>query len=74
MQEVTALDMSAYDAIGWDVSFDTLANSGYRKSNAQLYREMTGTVQEPATWAMMLTGFAAMGAALRRRRRHVALA
>ena len=74
MQEVTALDLSAYDAIGWDVSFDTLANSGYRKSTAQLYRELTGTVPEPATWAMMLVGFAMVGAATRYRRRNTTVA
>jgi hypothetical protein len=69
MQEVTALDLSAYDAIGWDVSFDTLANSNYRKSTAQIYRELTGTVPEPTTWAMMLVGFGMVGAATRYRRR-----
>jgi len=73
MQEVTALDLSAYDAIGWDVNFDTLANSGYRKSTAQIYRELTGTVPEPATWAMMLVGFAMVGAATRYRRRKTAV-
>jgi hypothetical protein len=36
-------------------------------SNAVLYRA-TGAVPEPATWAMMLLGFGAIGVALRRRR------
>jgi hypothetical protein len=36
-------------------------------SNAVLYRA-TGAVPEPATWAMMLLGFAAIGLASRRRR------
>ena len=35
---------------------------------------VTGGVPEPATWAMMLTGFAGMGALLRRRRSHIASA
>lgn len=74
MQEVTALDLSAYDATGWNVNIDTLANSGYRKSTAQLYRELTGTVPEPATWAMMLVGFAMVGAATRYRRRNTTVA
>jgi hypothetical protein len=74
MQEVTALDLSAYDAMGWDVNVDTLANRGYRVSTAQLYRELTGTVPEPATWAMMLVGFAMVGAATRYRRRKTSVA
>ncbi len=69
MQEVTALDLSAYDAIGWNVNVDTLVNPGYRVSTAQLYRELTGTVPEPTTWAMMLVGFGMVGAATRYRRR-----
>jgi hypothetical protein len=36
-------------------------------SNAVLYRT-SGAVPEPATWAMMLLGFAAIGMAARRRR------
>lgn len=32
-------------------------------------RAVTGAVPEPATWAMMLLGFGAMGVSLRRRRR-----
>lgn len=37
-------------------------------SNAVLYRS-TGAVPEPATWAMMLLGFGAIGMASRRRRK-----
>ena len=36
-------------------------------SNAVLYRT-SGAVPEPATWAMMLLGFGAVGMASRRRR------
>lgn len=39
-------------------------------SNAVLYRA-TGAVPEPATWAMMLLGFGAIGMASRRRRKPV---
>lgn len=42
--------------------------------NFKLTYDYTPPVPEPATWAMMLTGFATIGAALRRRRRHVAMA
>jgi len=38
-------------------------------SNAQLYTTGTPPVPEPATWGMMLLGFAGMGTALRRSRR-----
>jgi hypothetical protein len=36
--------------------------------------DVAPAVPEPASWAMMLTGFAAAGVALRRRRRTTALA
>lgn len=38
-------------------------------SNARLYATGVSAVPEPASWAMMLMGFGAMGIALRRRRR-----
>ena len=38
-------------------------------SNARLYATGVTAVPEPASWAMMLMGFGAMGVALRRRRR-----
>jgi hypothetical protein len=36
-------------------------------------RPVTGSVPEPATWAMMLLGFGGIGMAMRRRTRHVSL-
>ncbi|WP_238542292.1 NF038122 family metalloprotease [Sphingomonas sp. PAMC 26621] len=72
MQEVTALDLAAYDAIGWNVGFDVLANPNYRFSTADIYRSLGGAVPEPSTWAMMLLGFGGIGGALRRRRGTVA--
>jgi hypothetical protein len=38
-------------------------------SNAVLYRSVPAGVPEPATWAMMLVGFAGIGMAMRRGRR-----
>ena len=71
MQEVTALDLAAYDAIGYNIGFNVLANSGYRYTTAQAYRTFVGSVSpvvpEPATWAMMIAGFGLIGAAMRRR-------
>lgn len=44
------------------------------KVSAAEYAQLTGAVPEPATWAMMLTGFGVVGAALRRRRKATARA
>ena len=54
------------------VDFVTLENiRGF--SNAALYTTGGGGVPEPATWAMMLLGFGAIGFAMRRTRRSVLL-
>lgn len=45
--------------------------NGQGSSNAQLFS--SGAVPEPATWAMMLIGFAGIGAAMRRGRKATAL-
>lgn len=66
--EVTALDLSAIDAIGWDVNVDVLTNTSYRQSTADIRRALAA-VPEPATWVQMLFGFALVGAAVRGRRR-----
>ncbi|MEG3124847.1 NF038122 family metalloprotease [Sphingomonas sp. GB1N7] len=69
LQEVTALDLAAYDAIGWNISFDVLANSGYRYTTAQAFRQFAVAVPEPTTWGMMILGFGMVGASARYRRR-----
>jgi hypothetical protein len=63
---VTAQDLGAFDAIGWNLNVDALANPGYTYTSAQAY---TAAVPEPATWAMMIAGFGVAGGALRRSRR-----
>lgn len=45
-------------------------NDGKGVSNAQILGTGTPAVPEPATWAMMLVGFAGIGAAMRRSRRN----
>ena len=67
---VTALDLAAFDAIGWDVNFDVLRNARYAASTAQTYLAF---VPEPSTWAMMILGMGMIGG-LARRRRSVGLA
>ncbi|PZO87778.1 MAG: hypothetical protein DI623_14055 [Sphingomonas sanxanigenens] len=74
MGEITALDIAAFDALGWNVSFDVLANSGYKITSADIYRRFAASVPEPATWAMLIAGFGMVGAAVRRRRTTIAFA
>lgn len=49
--------------VGGDVQFMGTAGQGYRIDS------ITGAVPEPATWAMMITGFGLVGAAGRRQRK-----
>jgi hypothetical protein len=66
MGVVKALDLAAFDAMGWNLKVDVVQNSGYSRSTAQIY---TSFAPEPGTWALMLGGFGAVGASLRRRKR-----
>jgi hypothetical protein len=68
VDSVTALDLALYDAIGWNVNFDILGNQGYEISTASIYRNFFGAaaVPEPASWAMMISGFGLIGSAMRR--------
>lgn len=70
VRDVTALDLAAMDAIGWNLNFDVLANPTYRMTTAGVmdqYMRSFG-VPEPATWTLMIGGFGLAGANLRRRR------
>ncbi len=70
---LSALSFFAYAFNGIDTNNDghfyTDTNPGF-ELQASL---VTGAVPEPATWALMLVGFGAMGVSLRRRRRSHAL-
>lgn len=70
MDEVTALDLALFDAIGWNLDFDILANAGLVITTGEMYTDYFATpgVPEPAAWAMMVAGFGAIGVMTRRRR------
>jgi len=71
MGEVTALDLAAYDAMGWNIAFDVLKNPTYLASSADIYRTFAAAVPEPASWLTMILGFGAIGGVLRHRVRKV---
>jgi hypothetical protein len=66
MGVVKALDLAAYDAIGWNLKLDVLQNPTYAASTSSIYSTF---VPEPSSWALMLGGFGMIGGALRRRQR-----
>ena len=68
MGVVRALDLSVMDAIGYNLTIDTMAAPTYARTTAQIFSDFAST-PEPATWAMMAGGFGAVGAGLRRRGR-----
>jgi len=72
VDSVTALDLALFDAIGWNINFDVLANPGYSKDSGRIYQEFFGFVPEPSTWMTMILGFGLMGVAMRRRAKAVA--
>lgn len=68
MGTVTGLDLAAFDAMGWNLSVDALANNGsYRQTTSGIFTAFGGIVPEPASWAMMVAGFGLIGGAMRRR-------
>ena len=76
MGYVTASDLAAFDAMGYNLNFDILANNGFKFSSADIYRLAFADagVPEASTWAMMIAGFGFIGGAMRRRKTTVAYA
>jgi hypothetical protein len=67
---VTSNDLAAFDAIGYNLDFNILANPGYTFNTAQIFALAgAASVPEPQTWAMMVIGFGLAGAGTRRRSR-----
>ncbi|KTF69462.1 NF038122 family metalloprotease [Sphingomonas sp. HT-1] len=73
VDEITAADLALFDAIGWNVNVDVLANSGYKVTTSDVYASYFagGPVPEPASWMMLILGFGAIGGAMRYRTRKV---
>ena len=69
---VTALDMAAFNAIGWDTQVDALLDPTYAALTGSIYS--ASDVPEPAAWTLMITGFGIIGGAMRRRRNGFATA
>jgi hypothetical protein len=70
---VSANDLAAFDAIGWNLGIDIansanllIPSSGDYAYTGEVYYN---AVPEPASWAMMIAGFGMVGTAVRRRRR-----
>lgn len=66
MDSVTALDLAAFDAIGWNVNVDVLANPAYELTTAQIYAQFA--IPEPSTWSVVFLGLLAAGLVTRRRK------
>jgi hypothetical protein len=73
MGYVTANDLAAFDAMGYNLNFNILNNLNYSFSSAQIY-DLAGlasifSAPETATWAQLVIGFGGLGTSIRRRRR-----
>lgn len=68
---VTANDLAAMDAIGYNVGLDLYNNRSYNFDTKQVFAlaglASVAGVPEPATWAQMLLGFGLIGGFLRQR-------
>ena len=64
---VTAQDLGALDAIGWDLSVGTRDNAAYRMTTADIFQKYA--VPEPAVWLQLIIGFGFLGSVYRTRAR-----
>ena len=68
VDSVSGLDLALFDAIGWNLDFDVLAdNNNYDFSTADMYDAFAAQVPEPGAWALMILGFGLTGGMFRRR-------
>lgn len=73
VDSVSAEDLGFFDAIGWNINVDVLANPGYDFSSADVYNAYSGPVPEASSWMMMILGFGMLGGAMRYRTRRSAV-
>ncbi len=66
---VTALDLATFDAMGYNLNLDVLADGRYSRSTREITKWFNSAVPEPTTWTMMVLGFGLLAGALRRRRK-----
>ncbi|QYE36114.1 NF038122 family metalloprotease [Polymorphobacter sp. PAMC 29334] len=64
---VTSQDLAIFDAMGWNLTTNILANPNYQMKSSQILQNYLNTVPEPSTWALLIAGFGFVGAAMRRR-------
>jgi len=60
---VTAMDIAAFDVMGWNTKIDVLANPGYIATTESI------AAPEPSTWIQMILGFGGLGMVARANRR-----
>ena len=72
MGEITAADLAAFDAMGWNLKFNILNRRDYTVESSTLYRAFANSVPEPGTWLMMIGGFGFVGGMMRRRQQQTA--
>lgn len=61
---VTANDLAAFDAMGYNLNLDVLQNRDFTFNTAQIY---AASVPEPTSWMMMIVGVILVGGIMRRR-------
>ena len=74
---VTSLDLAAFDVMGWGTAIDVTTNKDFVFTSGDmwnLYNNPVVGVPEPATWAMLISGFGLVGLTARRRSRLAAKA
>lgn len=68
---ITSLDLAAFDAIGYTIAYDVIANGDREFTTLDPF---FGAIPEPETWTMMIIGFGFVGGAMRRRAARVTYA